>query len=332
MSFAEAFDIRPSLRPADCAAKHESHHRRAIALDAPCRECECGANVATISRSTLAKRTNDFATRCLYSVATIEFRSVQVVRGNGWLRRSFPLAICDITPNRQTNVSMTKWIKICGITSTTDATMIAAAGASAIGLNFYRKSKRYIAPAVAKSISDAIRPRLDVVGVFVNSETAEILTIADAAGLNAVQFHGDESTAQILEVHTARPDLCLIRAYRVGAAGLADMHSSLVDLSEAGVRLSAVLVDAYVAGKYGGTGHQVDPTLFNNHPQQWPRLVLAGGLNPDSAKSAAAAVHPWGVDTASGVELSAGVKCPLKVERFIAAVGGDGSDRLDPVL
>ena len=26
MSFAEAFDIGPSIRPADCAAKHQSHH------------------------------------------------------------------------------------------------------------------------------------------------------------------------------------------------------------------------------------------------------------------------------------------------------------------
>lgn len=224
---------------------------------------------------------------------------------------------------------MTKWIKICGITTADDAAMIAAAGASAIGLNFYPKSKRYIAPADARNIADAVRKQLDVVGVFVNSPTAEILDIVDAAGLNAVQFHGDESTAQILEIYRARPDLSLIRAFRVGGAGVGATDSSLAELSAAGVSLAAVLVDAFVEGEYGGTGHQVDPALLNKRPQRWPRLVLAGGLNPESAESATQAVSPWGVDTASGVELSPGVKCPLKVQRFIAAVGGDGVDRLN---
>lgn len=224
---------------------------------------------------------------------------------------------------------MTKWIKICGITSVDNAAMIAAAGASAIGLNFYQKSKRYILPTEARPISDAVRQQLDVVGVFVNSPNAEILEAVDVAGLNAVQFHGDETIAQILELQRARPELSLIRAYRIGSEGIGPMEASLADLSAAGIRLAAVLVDAYVEGEYGGTGHQVDAKLLKDRPEHWPPLILAGGLTPDSANSATQAVRPWGADTASGVELRPGVKCPLLVEQFIAAVFGDGSERLN---
>ena len=74
---------------------------------------------------------------------------------------------------------MTKWIKICGVTTVHDATMIAAAGASAIGLNCYPKSKRYLAAAAAaRQIRDSVAAELDVVGVFVNSAAAEVAKLA----------------------------------------------------------------------------------------------------------------------------------------------------------
>ena len=40
-------------------------------------------------------------------------------------------------------------IKICGITAVDDARMVTAAGADAVGLNFYPPSRRYVAPELA---------------------------------------------------------------------------------------------------------------------------------------------------------------------------------------
>jgi len=48
------------------------------------------------------------------------------------------------------------------------------------------------------------------------------------------------------------------------------------------------------------------------------RLILAGGLTPETVAEAVRAVRPAVVDVASGVEAAPGIKDPEKVERFIA--------------
>lgn len=73
-------------------------------------------------------------------------------------------------------------------------------------------------------------------------------------------------------------------------------------------------------GQYGGTGKTVDWTALRSHYDfaAWPPLLLAGGLNPENIADAICTVQPWGVDVASGVESSPGVKDPERVRSFIA--------------
>ena len=47
-------------------------------------------------------------------------------------------------------------IKICGIRHPEDLPQIAAAGADAVGLNFYPASKRYLTPEDAAAVSAAV--------------------------------------------------------------------------------------------------------------------------------------------------------------------------------
>ena len=60
-------------------------------------------------------------------------------------------------------------IKICGITSVDDALAVARAGADAIGLNFYDRSPRYVAPEAARDIVAALPAGIVKVGLFVDT-------------------------------------------------------------------------------------------------------------------------------------------------------------------
>ena len=48
-------------------------------------------------------------------------------------------------------------------------------------------------------------------------------------------------------------------------------------------------------------------------------MLLSGGLTPDNVAAGIAAVRPFGVDVASGVEASPGIKDPAKMEAFVRA-------------
>ena len=50
-----------------------------------------------------------------------------------------------------------------------------------------------------------------------------------------------------------------------------------------------------------------------------PRVILSGGLRPETVARAIAVVKSYGVDVDSGVEARPGRKDPDKVRRFVAA-------------
>lgn len=229
------------------------------------------------------------------------------------------------------------WTKICGVKSTEGARAVKEAGASAVGLNFYSGSKRFVSVQSAKEIAKIVRIHesdedpVDVVGVFVNSQVADIKSISDEVGLTAVQFHGDETPDLICRLHDTRPDLLIIRALRVSLERLDDYLRIIDDLQER-VPLAACLLDAFLAGEFGGTGLTVDlkiPALYLQ--QERPRLILAGGLTPENVAGIVEQANPWGVDTASGVESAPGIKHPDRCASFVyeaAKLSGPGRQRL----
>jgi phosphoribosylanthranilate isomerase len=84
----------------------------------------------------------------------------------------------------------------------------------------------------------------------------------------------------------------------------------------------SILLDAYHPKLYGGTGEQASTEVAFAVKELVPRLMLAGGLTPDNVADRVAAIEPWGVDVASGVEAEAGVKDIGKVKAFIQAAKG----------
>lgn len=200
-------------------------------------------------------------------------------------------------------------IKICGLRTAEHALVAAAAGADMLGLVF-APSRRQVSEGDAAVIVAALRslapPQPLVVGLFVNAPAVTINAVAEAVGLDMVQLSGDEALADAAGV--ALPILKSIRM---------DGSEREAAWLGSGARL---LVDAHVAGAYGGTGARADWLRAGELARQAP-LLLAGGLDPTNVADAIAQVRPWGVDVSSGVE-QGGVKSAEKIRAFIAAARG----------
>ncbi len=207
-------------------------------------------------------------------------------------------------------------IKICGITSLADAEAALEAGADMLGFNFYPGSQRYIDPARCHEIVrglKALRKKTILVGVFVNASLAVIQSIIEMCGLHLIQLSGDEPPHILAGLGGAG-----FKALRIKEP--AQLQAAVRDYP-ARAFPPAFLIDACSPGEYGGTGHQADWPLAACIAQQLP-VLLAGGLTPDNVALAVATVHPWGVDVASGVEASPGVKDYARLHSFVQQARG----------
>jgi phosphoribosylanthranilate isomerase len=201
------------------------------------------------------------------------------------------------------------FVKICGITNQVDAELAIAAGADALGFNFWPGSRRYLEPAKAADWIGELPDTVVRVGVVVDPTESYATTIAAINGIDVLQLHGAESPEFCLNL--VKVDIRLWKAIPMTGPGtlLPDYHAE------------RILLDTAAGAKFGGTGVPF--------PWSWARqlvmanptleLILAGGLTPDNVGRAIIESRPFGVDVASGVEERSGRKDIYRVRDFIAA-------------
>jgi phosphoribosylanthranilate isomerase len=195
------------------------------------------------------------------------------------------------------------FIKVCGITSVSDALHAVEQGATALGFVLWPKSPRAVTVDRAAEIIAALPSHVMTVGVFVNEPIDGIRTVAARAHLTAVQLHGDEPPA-----YADALDWPVLRAVSVDEIDV---------VAGAWSADTALLVDNIDPVRRGGTGEAVD-WIRAAGVAKTRRVVLAGGLTPENVGTAIRAVHPFGVDVSSGVESAPGVKDLDKVTQFIS--------------
>ncbi len=199
-------------------------------------------------------------------------------------------------------------VKICGITSYEDAAMIVDQGVDALGFNFFPKSPRYIDPEDARKIIRRIPPFVVTVGLFVNvAEQDRVSEIARSAGIQVLQFHGDETP----EYCKGLADWPLIKALRIGSSGIQENPEEYP--------VQAFLLDVKDDALFGGTGKSFDWNLAKKIKRVRP-IILAGGLHPGNVAEAIRVVDPYAVDVCSGVESAPGKKSARKVIEFMNEV------------
>lgn len=196
---------------------------------------------------------------------------------------------------------MTVKVKICGITRAEDARAAVEFGADLLGLNFYAPSPRSVTLERAREIRATIARGHKVVGVFVNASREYVEERLREVRLDLLQFHGDEPDAMM-----KRWPVPVIRALRVAPGAKFDPHR---DFSA-----DYVLLDTFHPALYGGTGK--GRPLSDLRGLDLSRAFISGGLTCDDVAEAAA-LSPYAVDVASGVESTPGIKDHHKLRRFI---------------
>jgi phosphoribosylanthranilate isomerase len=194
-------------------------------------------------------------------------------------------------------------VKICGVTSPEDALAAEAAGADAIGLILHGASRRLLDLERAAEVVAPLGPFVARVGVVVDASAAFVREAIERLRLDAVQFHGRESAEQVIPF---RSRVRCIRAVR--------FEDGLDVASLAAFPADAVLVD----GRAPGSGVAFDWSAAGA-VRRLPRLIVAGGLTPDTVAEAVRLLDPYAVDVSSGVERSPGVKDHDALARFVTA-------------
>ncbi|MCX7857795.1 MAG: phosphoribosylanthranilate isomerase [Deltaproteobacteria bacterium] len=187
-------------------------------------------------------------------------------------------------------------VKICGITNLEDALSACELGADAIGFVFYKKSKRFIEPKEARKIIERIPTFITTVGVFVEEDEKEILSIMKDTGLDRAQIYKDLKLDKRI----------VIRVIRVKD------ERDILDIE--GTQYFPLL-DSYTE-TYGGEGIRFDWSLVKKVKRDF---ILAGGINLQNIDEALQ-LRPYGIDICSGIEERPGKKDIKKMEELFKRI------------
>ena len=181
-----------------------------------------------------------------------------------------------------------------------------------MGFNFFPGSPRYVPPEKARRIVRRLPKGVTSVGVFVNESAERTLEIAEIVGLDRVQLHGKESALTVERVGRSVP---VIKALRVQKSLRA---SQLARFKHA----SAVLLDGFHPGQWGGTGRAFDWRFAQHATRRGGaiKVFLAGGITPENVAQAIRTAKPYAVDVCSGVEAKPGKKDPKRLKLFMREV------------
>lgn len=192
-------------------------------------------------------------------------------------------------------------IKVCGITSVSDAQLAAEQGADFLGLIF-AKSPRRVDVAAARDIVRACPPTVVPVGVFRDQPFEEVRGLLQQTGLRAAQLHGHES-----------PDF----AATLGATVFKTFDTYTDDTLES-LRKYDVFAFLLDLPKDVITRNAVDPH-WATCAKKFGRVIVSGQLTTDTVGLVVRKVRPFGVDVCRATEASPGKKDAAKLRDFLSA-------------
>ncbi|MGG5210422.1 phosphoribosylanthranilate isomerase [Chryseobacterium sp. MIQD13] len=208
-------------------------------------------------------------------------------------------------------------LKVCGLTQLDQIHELVSMKTDFLGFIFYEKSPRYVLNHLKpEDISKISHP--GKTGVFVNEEIDTVKDIAEKAGLNLIQLHGDENKDFVVQLRQQlKPGIKIIKVIRIGnndpetrkdTEQIINSHVSIVDY---------FLFDTD-SKAFGGTGKRFDWALLNELDIPLP-YFLSGGISEENIKNVSSLLRkPFAIDINSKFELEPGIKNLEKIKKFIS--------------
>ena len=205
--------------------------------------------------------------------------------------------------------------KICGLSTEAAVATAVAEGAAFVGFNFYPFSPRAVTVEKAAELCAGVPRTVARVGIFVDADDDAIRVVLDAAPIDILQFHGNESPARVADAKArfARP---VMKA--VSIAGPEDVAASTRYEDVADMLLFDAKPPRRPDALPGGNGLAFDWDLIAGRPWrcEW---MLSGGLTAEILPEAVRISGARAVDVSSGVESRPGEKDLDKIRAFLAA-------------
>jgi phosphoribosylanthranilate isomerase len=211
-----------------------------------------------------------------------------------------------------------RFIQVAGARSPDEAMMIAACGATHLGLPLRLDvHAEELTDAQAKKIAELLPAGCVPVLITYLNRAPEILSLSAKLSISWIQLHGHVDIPQLQSLQSAR------------AKGLVLIKSLIIrpenGFLDSEIRKSAPYVDFFITdtfdpatGAGGATGKTHDWEISRRAVEKSPRpVILAGGLHPGNVKQAVELVGPWGVDAHTGLENENGWKEKRLVKKFV---------------
>lgn len=200
-------------------------------------------------------------------------------------------------------------VKVCGVQLHETIDQLSRLAVRYVGFVF-APSKRQVTAELASELAAGLPAAAQRVGVFVDETADEIRRIAEVAGLNVLQLHGDQ-TPEFCQQLQATTGLAVWKSWSVCGDERDEALGAYVG------KIDALLLDNERGGSGRSFAWEEIPRL-RSYAEATP-LFVAGGLHTDNVLELIQTYRPDGVDVSSGVE-TVGVKDPEKIASFVQRV------------
>lgn len=202
--------------------------------------------------------------------------------------------------------------KVCGITREQDADGAIAAGATHLGLIVAPGSPRRLETERAATLRRHIGARAAVVGVFRKQPVDEVVRLAHALDLAAIQLHGGFPPEAVATIRSAS-ECPILWAVPVSSEG-----AWIDPFAGHEERPDFYLLDTSRAGVFGGTGSAFEWSKARRPDRPF---FVAGGLGNHNAIDAWRALKPDGLDFNSKLETAPGEKSAAALRELSGTIG-----------